>query len=559
MKYLLLTGATGLLGEYLLRDLTRLGCPLAVIARSSGRRSAADRIEDIFAKLERVERRAMPRPIVLEGDLQQPLLGLSPAACDWVRGHCDELLHNAASLQFIEDPRSGEPYRSNVQGTAEMLALCETTGIKHLHHVSTAYVCGNRRGRILETDALDLAAAGNDYEASKIQSELMVRECAALESRVIYRPAIIVGDHRTGYTSTFHGFYVPLQLSQAMRTSGHAPRGLPPEMVMSTMGLSGEEQKNFVPVDWISAAISRGVTDQSGRFRGRTIHLAPSKRVSLAAMSKVIAESLETQAGEQQPGATSSSAPSATRDPSQVLDFFRQQMGIYQAYWRDDPEFDGTAVAELLPDLPCPEVDHQSMLRLCRYALRTNFGARRGLPPVHPSRVGETLGAAWQSSTEATGEAEEHGTNASGGQVFRLGCCITGPGGGDFTLQIPLPMRPTSQSPADVSQLELLIGLPTESRQSVRFNRPTLDALLAGTTTIDACLRRGQIMLFHAAAAPQTDPLPAKQSENEQAENERLAAEQAASEQLVGRALAALLAGLQSQATDGLQPQESQS
>lgn len=559
MKYLLLTGATGLLGEYLLRDLTRLGLPLAVIARSSGRRSAADRIEDIFAKLERVERRAMPRPVVLEGDLLQPLLGLSPAACGWVRAHCDALLHNAASLQFIEDPRSGEPYRSNVQGTAEMLALCESTGIKHLHHVSTAYVCGNRRGRILETDALDPTAAGNDYEASKIHSELMVREFAALESLVIYRPAIIVGDHRTGYTSTFHGFYVPLQLSQAMRTSGHAPRGLPPEMVMSTLGLSGEERKNFVPVDWISAAISRGVTDQSGRFRGRTIHLAPSKRVTLAAMSNVIAESLDTQTGENQAAGTTSSAPAATRDPSQVLDFFRQQMGIYQAYWRDDPEFDGTAVAELLPDLPCPEVDHQSMLRLCRYALRTNFGARRGLPPVHPPRVGETLGAAWQSSTESAGGTDangtdangtnETGTTASGGEVFQLGCCVTGPGGGDVTLRIPLPTLSHRQSPADTSQFELLIGLPADPGPSVRFNRPTLDALLSGTTTIDTCLRRGQIMLFHVAAAGQP----------KQQKTEHAGTDQSSAERLAAWALANLLAGLQRRATDAFQPQESQS
>jgi hypothetical protein len=376
---------------------------------------------------------------------------------------------------------------------------------------------------------------------------------------VIYRPAIIVGDHRTGYTSTFHGFYVPLQLSQAMRTSGHAPRGLPPGMVMSTMGLSGEERKNFVPVDWISAAISRGVTDQSGRFRGRTIHLAPSKRVSLAAMAEVIAESLDTQAGENQAGGTPSSAAAATRDPGQVLDFFRQQMGIYQAYWRDDPEFDGAAVAELLPDLPCPEVDHQSMLRLCRYALRTNFGARRGLPPVHPPRIGETLDAAWESSTESaseTGEdrADDNGILAGGGEIFQLGCCITGPGGGDFTLRIPLLRLSNGQSPADVGQFELLIGLPTDPRPNVRFNRPTLDALLAGTTTIDACLRRGQIMLFHAAAAEQPKQQKIEQQKPEQAETDP-----ASAEQLTAWALASLLAGLQRRATGAFQPQESQS
>ena len=45
MEYQLLTGATGLLGRYLVRDLTMEGVPLAVLVRRSRRQTPQERIE----------------------------------------------------------------------------------------------------------------------------------------------------------------------------------------------------------------------------------------------------------------------------------------------------------------------------------------------------------------------------------------------------------------------------------------------------------------------------------------------------------------------------------
>ena len=76
-------------------------------------------------------------PVVLEGDITLPGLGLSAEAAAWAARNCDELIHSAASLSFqMRD--DGEPMRSNVGGTANVLEFCRTSGIRRLHHVSSA-------------------------------------------------------------------------------------------------------------------------------------------------------------------------------------------------------------------------------------------------------------------------------------------------------------------------------------------------------------------------------------------------------------------------------------
>ena len=161
-KSLLLTGATGLLGSYLIRDLLLDGRNLAVVVRSSRKQSAAARVEAIVVHWEETLGKRLPRPVVLDGDLTQPLCRLDADARRWVASHCDELLHNAASLTFRGSDRDAEPWRTNVTGPKQVLELARETGLRHFHHVSTAYVCGLRTGLVME-DEIDVGQQfGND-------------------------------------------------------------------------------------------------------------------------------------------------------------------------------------------------------------------------------------------------------------------------------------------------------------------------------------------------------------------------------------------------------------
>ena len=175
MSYHLLTGATGLLGSYLLRDCLLAGRHMAVLVRPSKLESACQRVETLLRQWELSLGTLLPRPVVLDGDLTKIDLGLDDRTLNWIGRHCTSVFHNAASLVFRGDDPHCEPYLSNIEGTRQMLDLCRRTGIRQFHYVSTAYVCGLRKGRILESDADVGQTPGNVYEKTKLQAEILVR------------------------------------------------------------------------------------------------------------------------------------------------------------------------------------------------------------------------------------------------------------------------------------------------------------------------------------------------------------------------------------------------
>ena len=367
---LLLTGGTGLLGSYLIRDLLLDGCGLAVIVRRERKTSAAARIEAIVRFWEDLLGKRLPRPTVLEGDLHAPLCGLDPAAVRWVADHCTGLLHNAASLTFRGPDREQEPWRSNVGGTINVLAVAKAAGIRHFHHVSTAYVCGLRTGTVREDD-LDVGQEfGNDYERSKVEAERLVRDADHLETVTVLRPSIIVGDSRTGFTSTYHGFYVILRLCHTLIP--HVPWGaISREALVQCLGTRDEDTKNLVPVDWVSAAMAHIV--QTPQARGRTFHLTNPRPVPNETITLTAEEAVRARLSEP-------TVPQERQDGTWLAQNILGQMDVYKTYLRDDPVFDRTNTESLTAHLPCPELDAAALRTLADYAIDAEFGRQPAFP-----------------------------------------------------------------------------------------------------------------------------------------------------------------------------------
>ncbi|MFM7033882.1 MAG: SDR family oxidoreductase [Planctomycetia bacterium] len=377
-RCILLTGATGLLGRFLLRDLSAQGRTVAVLVRPGKTAGADTRIDELIRDWREVAGVEVPRPVVLEGDVTSPSLGLSPSQLDWVGAHVEEVVHSAASLSFERRAHDGEPYASNVGGTANVLDLCRTAGISRLHHVSTAYVCGLRRGRVLETE-LDVGQTpGNDYERSKVESERAVRAADCLDMATVYRPSIIVGDLVNGFTNTFHGFYKPLRIVQPFVES-FLEASLESGSLLDVLGMNGAERKNLVPVDWVSAVISRIILDPS--LHGGTYHLTSTRPTSVELICRVFERMVVEMA--EQPTTACRGSRTAAFEPALLKRLFGDQMKIYRAYWRDDPEFDVTATRRAVPDLPAPVIDEAVIRRLCRFAIETGF---RWPPDTRPDR-----------------------------------------------------------------------------------------------------------------------------------------------------------------------------
>ncbi|MEZ6104696.1 MAG: SDR family oxidoreductase [Pirellulaceae bacterium] len=271
-RYTLLTGATGLVGHYLMRDLLLAGERLAVAVRDSKQAKGFERIDDILKFWEDELLDAIASASGSDGCITAKHCGLSSQELAWLRANCGRVLHNAAVLTFEGPDRSREPWVTNVGGTQNILNLCREVGITDLHYVSTAYVCGEQSGVVMESQ-LDVGQDfRNDYERSKFEAEKLVRDCAWIEPPTIYRPAVISGDSRTGYTSSYHGLYLYLRLMatlvprQPVDEDGyrHTPIRLP---------MSGSEPRNVVPVEWVSAVMCRLLNREDAR--GKTFHLAP--------------------------------------------------------------------------------------------------------------------------------------------------------------------------------------------------------------------------------------------------------------------------------------------
>ena len=362
--HMLLTGATGLLGRYLVRDLTQADVKLAVVVRRSRRVEAQARVDGMMATWESILGEALPAPKVLEGDLSAERLGLSDEDVQWVTDNCDSVLHNAASLQFISTSKEGEPWRSNVTGTQNVLDLCRETGIRDFHHVSTSYVCGRRSDTVLESE-LDVGQElGNDYERSKVQAEKMVREADFLSPPTVYRPAIIVGDSTNGFTTTFHGFYATLNLAYTLQQALDKEEGTERDLT-TRVTLDGTESKNLVPVDWVSAAMTRVLVNRE--LHGETYHLTPSEPTCVTVIRDVLEEAYGFK------GAIFAGFGAEIPDPTEVEQLFYEHLKVYESYWRDDPVFDSLNTKAAAPDLPCPIVNTELLLMMARKAIEMDF------------------------------------------------------------------------------------------------------------------------------------------------------------------------------------------
>jgi thioester reductase-like protein len=502
-KRLFLTGATGLLGEYLIRDLTAHGISLSVLTRGSRQYSAKQRIETICRRWERLSGRSLPRPVVLEGHLGDSDLGLTAEARAWVREHCDGMLHNAASLQFVgEEGLSGEPWVSNLDGTRNVLDFSRASGLVDFFQVSTAYVCGTRTGTVLESETDVGQPFGNDYEASKCAAEVLLRQRQGeFRSVTVLRPAIITGDFLSGYTSTFHGLYAPLKIVASLLGRAAASAYVSEASALQALGLNHNDMKNFVPVDWVSAMITGVITQPHGY--GQTYHLTAEHRTPCDLLATVMQEVLEEHLSQQRQ-AEQTSVGRSMMDLGAILGTFRDQMEIYRAYWRNDPVFDRSNSQRLYPELPAPPaVDRVCLRRLCRYALRNNFGWPR--PNIRPPQrwSDELLSPMFGSQSPVrSGQSETSPVCSDLGAGPVVNLRVLGEGGGDYHMISPHmissgnPVALGSRSNPGESSLgcQVIHGLSKSTPGTLTLSSETLERLLAGQAFLRGEISCGRVV-----------------------------------------------------------------
>ena len=250
------TAATGFIGKRLVQQLlTRKGAVVHFLIRPESEGKVAALREYWGLSGRTAEARAVP----VFGDLTAKKLGVSAEATKALKGQIDHFYHLAAVYDLGADEES--QIAVNIEGTRNTVEFAKTIGAGHFHHVSSIAAAGLYEGVFREDMFEEAENIDHPYFMTKHESEKIVRtECKVPWS--VYRPALVVGDSRTGEMDKIDGPYYFFKLIQRMRQI------LPPWM--PSVGLEGG-RINIVPVDFVVASLDH-ISHQK-RASGQCFHL----------------------------------------------------------------------------------------------------------------------------------------------------------------------------------------------------------------------------------------------------------------------------------------------
>ncbi len=203
----LLTGATGFLGAFLLRELTALPDQRVLcLVRCESPAGGMERIRQNLARYGLTGQVDLGRVSAVVGKLDAPRLGLSEPVFQALANEVDTVYHNGAMLNFLY---GYEPFIGpNVVGTQEVLRFACTGTTKRVNHVSTVFFF--MYGAHPENPApVDEATplqppppAFGGYAQSKYVAERLVWSASKRGLPVsVFRPGLVVGSSQTGACS----------------------------------------------------------------------------------------------------------------------------------------------------------------------------------------------------------------------------------------------------------------------------------------------------------------------------------------------------------------------
>ncbi|MFJ4778931.1 thioester reductase domain-containing protein [Streptomyces sp. NPDC088762] len=241
---ILLTGATGFLGAFLLRDLMRTTrARVHCLVRGADEAEAWERLQENLLWYRVWEDIDPDRLSLVVGDLARPRLGLDAADFDRLARTVDVVYHNGAQVHWLH------PYTAlkaaNVSGTEEVLRLAALHRTVPVHYVSTVGVFNGVAQEGVPLKATDPTGPAELLPSGYLQSKWVAEQMIGLARDrglpvSVYRVDVISGDQVNGACQTRDFVWLSLKgLIQA--------KGVP-------AGVGG--RFHLLPVDYVSAAIT---------------------------------------------------------------------------------------------------------------------------------------------------------------------------------------------------------------------------------------------------------------------------------------------------------------
>jgi NAD(P)-dependent dehydrogenase (short-subunit alcohol dehydrogenase family) len=249
------TGATGFIGRHLVERLLEREGDIHVLVRE-GSREKLDALIEGWNAGDRV------KPVV--GDLSEPMLGVSEEDRKALQA-VEHFFHLAAIYDMTADETRNAML--NVGGTQNAVQLANELGAGVFQHISSVAVAGRYEGHFTEDMFDEGQELPTPYHRTKYEAEKLVRERVKGAWRV-YRPAVVVGNSKTGEMDKIDGPYYFFKVLQKVR---HAlPEWTP--LVSLEWGYT-----NLVPVDYVAAAIDH-IAHEEG-LDGQAFHVVDPKGI----------------------------------------------------------------------------------------------------------------------------------------------------------------------------------------------------------------------------------------------------------------------------------------
>ncbi len=260
------TGATGFVGRFFLRELLRQNDRLIVhcLVRAKSAEHGLGRIRDALECAEVWEEEFAPRLRVVPGDACEERFGLGEPAFDELCRRIDAVYHLAANVGLVMS--YADIREENTLGLRSVLELCLRTRLKHLFYGSTmgifpAYFCDfgeeHSRSRIddqMQPDLADmkitfpLGAIGYPWSKLVAEQGVLIAQAAGVPVAIFRLPQM--GLSSTGYTQAND---LPARLFAAATQLGKAPHGF-------------SIQRNAEPVDTVSEICTAISLNPNRRF-----------------------------------------------------------------------------------------------------------------------------------------------------------------------------------------------------------------------------------------------------------------------------------------------------
>jgi nucleoside-diphosphate-sugar epimerase len=382
---IVLTGATGFLGAFLMAALLTRGYQVTALGRNARDLTLEQRLAGLIRWF------GMPDPgdrlLALETDLSKKQLGLADGVYRRLCASAARIIHCASDTRFTESNRA-QVMAANVDSLAALLALADDARTGHLDYISTAYAAGKKTGVCLE-EPVGPGLFTNVYEESKAKAEEVISLfCKSRQIPLtIMRPSIVYGHSATGAALKFNALYFPVKSlsyirdiyikdilekggAQAnrwdIRLGGDGVLTLPLEVYLPEGGVV-----NLIPVDYFVAAVLCIIENKSS---SGIYHITNDQPPLMATLIDYSEQFLGVRGIRALPDAAL-----RTHAPNPVEELLEKFVEPYQPYLSDQRIFDRSRINGITPGLKPPVFTYDIFARCMAYAVARDWG-RKALP-----------------------------------------------------------------------------------------------------------------------------------------------------------------------------------